>query len=53
MKIMITGGKGQLGTDCTKVFSRAHEVMSIDIDEADITKFSDVERLIGNLSQIS
>lgn len=44
---MITGGKGQLGTDCTKVFSRAHEVMSIDIDEADITKFSDVEGLIG------
>lgn len=45
MKIMITGGKGQLGTDCVRVFSEAHEVISIDLDEADITKLSEVEIL--------
>ena len=46
MKIMITGGKGQLGMDCVQVFRDAHEVMSIDLDEADIAKFSEIEALI-------
>ena len=46
MKIMITGGKGQLGMDCVRVFRKAHEVVSVDLDEADITQLSEVERLV-------
>ena len=46
MKIIITGSKGQLGTDCAIVLSNSHEVLGVDIDEVDITKFRDVEALI-------
>jgi dTDP-4-dehydrorhamnose reductase len=46
MKILIAGGKGQLGTDCVRVFRETHEVMAIDLDELDITKLSDVESLV-------
>lgn len=47
---MITGSKGQLGRDCTRVLSEAHEVMAIDLDELDITILSDVEKLIQQFS---
>ena len=50
MKIMITGSKGQLGSDCTRVLSEAHEVMAIDLDELDITILSDVEKLTQQFS---
>jgi dTDP-4-dehydrorhamnose reductase len=46
MKIMITGDKGQLGTDCTKVLGETHEVLGVDIDEVDITKLTDIESLV-------
>jgi len=46
MKIMITGDKGQLGADCTKVLSENHEVLGVDIDEVDITKLPDIESLV-------
>ncbi|UCD31194.1 MAG: dTDP-4-dehydrorhamnose reductase [Desulfobacterales bacterium] len=46
MKIMVTGGKGQLGMDCVRVFRKACEVASVDLDEADITQLSEVERLV-------
>jgi dTDP-4-dehydrorhamnose reductase len=46
MKIMITGAKGQLGTDCTKVLGETHEVMGVDIDKVDITKLPDIELLV-------
>jgi dTDP-4-dehydrorhamnose reductase len=46
MKIMITGDKGQLGTDCTKVLGETHDVLGVDIDEVDITKLPDIESLV-------
>ena len=46
MKIIITGNKGQLGADCAIVLSKIHEVLGVDIDEVDITKFQDVEDLV-------
>ncbi len=46
MKIMITGDKGQLGTDCASVLSENHDVFGVDIDEVDITKLPDVEALV-------
>lgn len=50
MKIMIAGGKGQLGMDCTRVFQAAHDVVSIDLDEADITRLSEVEGLVQTMA---
>ena len=46
MKILITGGKGQLGTDCVRVFRETHEVLAIDLDEVDITRQADLEALV-------
>lgn len=46
MKILVTGGKGQLGTDCVRVFRKTHEVMAIDLDEVDITRRADLEALV-------
>ena len=46
MKILIAGGKGQLGTDCVRVFRETNEVLAIDLDELDITKLSGVESLV-------
>jgi dTDP-4-dehydrorhamnose reductase len=46
MKILVTGGKGQLGTDCVRVFRETHEVLAIDLDELDITRLSDLEALV-------
>lgn len=48
MKIVILGGKGQLGSDCTKVVKEIHDVMSVDLDELDITDISQVEAAAGN-----
>lgn len=58
MKILITGGKGQLGTELCKCFERGHtelgtpeilkqstEVRSIDVDELDITDLKAVKAL--------
>ena len=46
MKILVTGGKGQLGTDCVRVFRETHEVVAIDLDELDITLRADLEALV-------
>jgi dTDP-4-dehydrorhamnose reductase len=46
MKILVTGGKGQLGTDCVRVFRESHEVLAIDLDELDITRLDDLEALV-------
>jgi len=48
MKIVILGGKGLLGNDCTKVLNEIHDVMSVDLDELDITDISQVEAAAGN-----
>ena len=48
MKIVILGGEGQLGSDCTQVFNETHDVMSVDLDELDITDISQVEAAAGN-----
>jgi len=43
---MITGDKGQLGADCSKVLGETHEIMGVDIDEVDIAKLPDIELLV-------
>ena len=46
MKIMIAGGKGQLGMDCVRVFRETHDVLAIDLDELDITRLTDLDALV-------
>jgi len=46
MKIMITGGKGQLGSDCALVLGETHEISVLDLEEMDITCLSDVNKMI-------
>ncbi|RJR19515.1 MAG: dTDP-4-dehydrorhamnose reductase [Desulfobacteraceae bacterium] len=36
MKILLCGGRGQLGTECNKVFGERHEVVSVGSAELDI-----------------
>lgn len=49
-RILITGGKGQLGTACLKQFvgEGYKYVEAIDVDELDITKEDDVNRYIDD-----
>jgi dTDP-4-dehydrorhamnose reductase len=44
LRILITGSKGQLGSDCVKVLSQIHEIMAVDLDEMDITDTSAVKK---------
>ena len=46
MKILITGDKGQLGADCTKVLGKTHEILGVDIDKVDIAKLPDIDLLV-------
>lgn len=48
IKIVITGGKGQLGLDCVEVLSPRFEVLSPGSKDLDITSYDSVERLILN-----
>lgn len=46
MKVLVTGGNGQLGTELRRSFSE-HEVLAIDIDTVDITDRDSVFGTIG------
>lgn len=46
MKILVCGGKGQLGGDCVRILNAKHEVVSVDIDELDITQPDAVEKTV-------
>lgn len=56
MKILICGGKGQLGTDCRRAFEKKHVVKALDLEPLDnspsmetldITKSGDVVKTVG------
>jgi dTDP-4-dehydrorhamnose reductase len=50
MRILITGGKGQLGSDCAEVLGRSYEVMAMGSAELDITDPLDVDTVISRFS---
>lgn len=50
MKIVITGSKGQLGSDCMVLFEKDYELVGVDIDEIDITDYLDVEKIVGDVT---
>lgn len=45
MNILITGGRGQLGTDCEAVFQAGHTLVCVDIDKLDIADREAVDAL--------
>lgn len=50
MKILVTGSKGQLGTDVVnETESRGYQTYGVDIDEMDITDFYSVEKVISSI----
>ena len=50
MKIMITGGTGQLGGDCVEVLEQRYEIVSLGSKDLDITSRTAVERLIREIA---
>lgn len=50
MKVLITGSKGQLGSDCMTLFSKDNNVVGVDIDEINITDYADVIEIVGNVA---
>ena len=50
MKILITGGRGQLGSDCAQWLARRHDVTAVDLPELDIADPSAVAALIEGLT---
>jgi len=50
MKVVITGGTGQLGSDCGEVLSRRFEVVSLGSKDVDITSYASVKRLLAETS---
>jgi len=49
MNIIITGAKGQLGSDCQTVFSNSHSVTAFTRKDLDITRISELEARIVSL----
>jgi len=48
VKIIVTGAKGQLGTELVELFGD-HEVTGVDIEEMDLTKRADVLEVVGGI----
>lgn len=47
MKIVITGGRGQLGRTLERVLSPKHQVVIIDLPETDITQRGEIDTLVN------
>tara|TARA_B100000959_G_scaffold135311_1_gene142146 strand:- start:43 stop:930 length:888 start_codon:yes stop_codon:yes gene_type:complete len=47
MKILITGGNGQLAFDCNEILKKKHEVLSRNHKEMDISDFKQTESIIS------
>jgi len=50
MKIMITGGTGQLGGDCVEVLKQKYQLTSLGSKDLDITSRTAVERMTGEIA---
>jgi dTDP-4-dehydrorhamnose reductase len=49
LKILVTGARGQLGSDLVQLLSGSYEVVGVDIDEVDICDDSRVSHLIQSV----
>ena len=50
MKILLTGAKGQLGSECKEVMKGDYEIIDTDLEEFDITSWDNVILTISQLS---
>lgn len=50
MKVLITGARGQLGSDCSKILATEHTVYPLGSHELDITDHQQTKSLIGKIS---
>ena len=50
MKILLTGAKGQLGSECMEVMKSDYEIIDTDLEEFDITSWDNVILTINQLS---
>lgn len=50
MKILLTGAKGQLGSECKEVMKNDYEIIDTDLEEFDITSWDNVILTISQLS---
>ncbi|MFH2219164.1 MAG: dTDP-4-dehydrorhamnose reductase [Pseudomonadota bacterium] len=50
MKILITGGTGQLGRDCEQVLQRIGDVVAVGSKDVDISRLSDVEKTVRHVA---
>jgi len=50
MKILVTGGKGQLGIDLKNMLAKEHDIYAWDMDKLDITKGEETIRKIVDLN---
>ncbi|MCX7838791.1 MAG: dTDP-4-dehydrorhamnose reductase [Anaerolineae bacterium] len=48
MRIVITGGNGQLGQALARVLCAQHDIVSLDLPEYDITRRDDIARLVNH-----
>ncbi len=46
MKVMITGAKGQLGSDCVRTFGKTNQIVAVDLEELDITRSAEVSAFV-------
>jgi len=49
MKIMITGGKGQVGSECDKILNQDHEVAALGSNDLDVTDRSALKKTFKEL----
>ncbi len=49
MKILVIGHKGMLGTDLMKILDSQHKLWGKDIDELDITRKEEVQKVLGEV----
>lgn len=52
MRIAITGGRGQLGRELTRVLSPNHEIVILDVPECDITQRSEIDCIANYLPDL-
>jgi dTDP-4-dehydrorhamnose reductase len=50
MKVLLTGAKGQLGSECKEVMKGSYEILDTDLEEFDITSWDNVILTISQLS---